>query len=884
MGSRIMDFSTVMPFDRIEPNNALDTTRPGGPQMPKRRPDQAPAKMRGQQQSLAQDTMGAKRVPIGLGSGAKNGSVVMNDMIIILDIREVVLEHELRREEHQDRKESALAIERFEKETGSYEIAKNYVNATERYDQAMSMMRKAIGDEQDRLQMPKPQKPGKARASMRGQQQRPAHNIMSAKRVPILFGSGTKNEVIAVKNICEILPEELHQNEKVLAIEFLEKEAGSLAVAKKYLDAAECYEQAISLRRQFLEEGHPEFLLAVERLVSSCNVWGVQCLGAGQHPSSLELLKKAEAHLEGENMPNIARRIELRAATFNNLCCYFCTREKFHAALQFVEKAFKITMHYRDSENLPRAHLNYAVLLSIMIRHDEALEHLDSAIASLSNREYDLAQTRVFDRDEEGYDQESLDGQYQEVVFKLVSAHHNMFVEYSRLHSMQEANASLARAARVAKEKLGQGHVLTAKMEKCLASAPDVTKHPTMVKKSPPMGVLSVMDGDSYKEGPLVSDQLPALVTPISPFTLARPSKDQRASTRRLPPGRLKIGALRDGAQLKSTQAPGRPPEGAALPLRKSLKQLQVSEHIYGRAAHPIPQVRLVLKTRIPHDPKAPVPVGSARMEQSMHGSEPMTSVLAKRPPGKHGGQVSNAALAAGSLPSAGQGPIDPNIRAAYAFHMRQSQNPESWEEDVDFASVERIRAITALKGNYQGRTEQLKRNISTEMFRVNTSRGEMLKKIKAATKIQAYYRGFVTRRWSVADLANDTQRSDRLKKLSQRYPNHPAVKKMLTAPGYGPEDPKRKIAYRVVYNARYALVEYGAAVKIQKWWRGWSIRRSIKGEIARVAHGNATRLQAHFRRYRVACYMGHRIRPPKGLKIVPKSAPTIPPDNEHDP
>ena len=80
---------------------------------------------------------------------------------------------------------------------------------------------------------------------------------------------------------------------------------------------------------------------------------------------------KAEGLTEADNVPNFKRRVSLRAATFNNLCCYFRARGKLNAALQFAEKALKIEQKFKDAENPARTHLNYAVLLSMMNRHEE---------------------------------------------------------------------------------------------------------------------------------------------------------------------------------------------------------------------------------------------------------------------------------------------------------------------------------------------------------------------------------------------------------------------------------------------------------------------------------------------------------------------------------
>ena len=50
----------------------------------------------------------------------------------------------------------------------------------------------------------------------------------------------------------------------------------------------------------------------------------------GQYPSALELLKKAEAMTEQENVPNYQSRVLLRAATFNNLCCHLAIKRALY--------------------------------------------------------------------------------------------------------------------------------------------------------------------------------------------------------------------------------------------------------------------------------------------------------------------------------------------------------------------------------------------------------------------------------------------------------------------------------------------------------------------------------------------------------------------------
>merc|ERR1719248_15065 len=112
------------------------------------------------------------------------------------------------------------------------------------------------------------------------------------------------------------------------------------------------------------------------------------------------------------------------------------------------------------------------------------------------------------------------------------------------------------------------------------------------------MGALSITDGEDGTSG---VDRLPALVTPSSPSAL------DRGSPRR-------DGALEESRSLVPRPPPGRP-DGPAPPLRKSLKQLQVKEHIYGRTTHPLPADSGLFEARQRLDVN--VPVGSPTMQQT---------------------------------------------------------------------------------------------------------------------------------------------------------------------------------------------------------------------------------------------------------------------------
>ncbi|CAL1137358.1 unnamed protein product [Cladocopium goreaui] len=198
------------------------------------------------------------------------------------------------------------------------------------------------------------------------------------------------------------------------------------------------HRQAISVRQQLLGDDHEEFLRSIESYVVSCNNWSVQCMSKGNFTAALELLKKAEAMTEADNVPNYQRRVVLRAVTFNNLCCYYRSRGKQNAALQFAEQCLRIEQHYKEAENAARTYLNYGVLLSTTGRNGEALEQIEKALAVLHDRERESPEVNL------------------ETSQMLVVAHYNTFVEHLRLKQNATGMQALQKALQVAGRKLGE--------------------------------------------------------------------------------------------------------------------------------------------------------------------------------------------------------------------------------------------------------------------------------------------------------------------------------------------------------------------------------------------------------------------------------------------
>ncbi|CAJ1443148.1 unnamed protein product [Effrenium voratum] len=186
----------------------------------------------------------------------------------------------------------------------------------------------ALGALTPRL-VPRPGAPKAAR--LRHHSEVPSKEVPVLAALPIWLGTSSLPPV-QLQSIQAVVPEDWH-HEDALSIDEAESDASFCSTHERFVEAAEHLEQAISIRQQLLGDEHQEFLTSIEHYVVCCNNWALRSLG-GDFTSALELLKKAEAMTEADNVPNYPRRLVLRAVTFSNLCSYYRSRGKQNAALQ----------------------------------------------------------------------------------------------------------------------------------------------------------------------------------------------------------------------------------------------------------------------------------------------------------------------------------------------------------------------------------------------------------------------------------------------------------------------------------------------------------------------------------------------------------------------
>jgi tetratricopeptide (TPR) repeat protein len=127
-------------------------------------------------------------------------------------------------------------------------------------------------------------------------------------------------------------------NVELLALERLDETSAQLQKQGDYLEALECMERGLVLRQYFFGAESDEVWKACKTLGEMCNLLAMTYLQQEDFNMVLELLKKAEILTE--------RDAGGRAATFNNLACYYRRQGKLHAALLYLQKVSESLTHH----------------------------------------------------------------------------------------------------------------------------------------------------------------------------------------------------------------------------------------------------------------------------------------------------------------------------------------------------------------------------------------------------------------------------------------------------------------------------------------------------------------------------------------------------------
>lgn len=236
-----------------------------------------------------------------------------------------------------------------------------------------------------------------------------------------------------------------------MALQRLDETSAQLQKQGNYLEALECMERGLVLRQHFFGSDSEEVWKACKTVGEMCNLLAMTYLQQEDFNMVLELLKKAEILTE--------RDAAGRAATYNNLACYYRRQGKLHAALQYLQKALKIESKLSKVQNPADTHINACAVLSQLGRHQTALEHAQNALILL--QEELLSPPGVIGSSAPAADR----------IAVLAIAYHNIGVEQEFLKRFEHSILSYKKGVEVAERYLGPKHAICITLNNSLISA-----------------------------------------------------------------------------------------------------------------------------------------------------------------------------------------------------------------------------------------------------------------------------------------------------------------------------------------------------------------------------------------------------------------------------
>jgi tetratricopeptide (TPR) repeat protein len=212
-------------------------------------------------------------------------------------------------------------------------------------------------------------------------------------------------------------------------------------------------ERGLVLRQHFFGAESDEVWNACKTVGEMCNLLAMTYLQQEDFNMVLELLKKAEILTE--------RDLPGRAATFNNLACYYRRQGKLHAALQYLQKALKIESKLSNVQNAADTHINACAVLSQLGRHQNALEHAQNALI--------LLQEELLSPP--GADHAAAAPPQADRIAVLAIAYHNIGVEQEFLKRYEQSMLSYRKGVEVAERYLGPKHAICITLRNSLLAA-----------------------------------------------------------------------------------------------------------------------------------------------------------------------------------------------------------------------------------------------------------------------------------------------------------------------------------------------------------------------------------------------------------------------------
>jgi tetratricopeptide (TPR) repeat protein len=211
-------------------------------------------------------------------------------------------------------------------------------------------------------------------------------------------------------------------------------------------------ERGLVLRQHFFGAESDEVWNACKTVGEMCNLLAMTYLQQEDFNMVLELLKKAEILTE-RDPPG-------RAATFNNLACYYRRQGKLHAALQYLQKALKIESKLMTVQNPADTHINACAVLSQLGRHQAALEHAQNALILLQEELLSPPGGAT-----------SAKAPQADRIAVLAIAYHNIGVEQEFLKRYEQSMLSYRKGVEVAERYLGPKHAICITLRNSLLAA-----------------------------------------------------------------------------------------------------------------------------------------------------------------------------------------------------------------------------------------------------------------------------------------------------------------------------------------------------------------------------------------------------------------------------
>lgn len=239
------------------------------------------------------------------------------------------------------------------------------------------------------------------------------------------------------------------EQQQLEALHRLDEECVHLQRTGDYLQAFDCMERALVLRRHLFGAESPEVRSACKSLAEMCNLLSMSFLQQDNYAVTIELLKKAE--ILAQHHP------KEKATTLNNLACYYRRLGKLHTAMTCLKQALAIEKKtLKDTKHAADTHLNMCAVLSQLGKHQEALQHAQAALVAL--------QEEFFNKAPVGGDARESDTSVASAQLDRVSvmciAYHNIGVEQEFLKDYESSVLSYKKGVGLAEQYLGVDHAI----------------------------------------------------------------------------------------------------------------------------------------------------------------------------------------------------------------------------------------------------------------------------------------------------------------------------------------------------------------------------------------------------------------------------------------